>query len=207
MKRLNMIIINLEWLMGKSNLHHENSTLGFGVLVCHLLSCLIFHNQSQLSLQQYSISVHLLRIVAQASGSSYQAKSYQGYCQGQNAFKKENARWTSYEMGDCQKDDKSAPLQIFIYFLEFQIQFLIEFFIVIRTSQYVTKYDQLACLQQIFSLVIQISNEETFLTRKGLFLFKKAVTCNLEEIKNDICKRKKEHSQSEQLLFILCFSH
>lgn len=72
MKKLNMIIINLEWLMGKSNLHHENSTLGFGVHVYYfyslqilnsfiflfyyytgmsslsvfLKSCLIYHNHS-----------------------------------------------------------------------------------------------------------------------------------------------------------------
>ncbi|KAL4474893.1 hypothetical protein ABPG74_001589 [Tetrahymena malaccensis] len=43
MKRLNMIIINLEWLMGKSNLHHENSTLGFGVLVYYFYSLQILN--------------------------------------------------------------------------------------------------------------------------------------------------------------------
>ncbi|KAL4512305.1 hypothetical protein ABPG72_005307 [Tetrahymena utriculariae] len=43
MKKLNMIIINLEWLMGKSNLHHENSTLGFGVLVYYFYSLQILN--------------------------------------------------------------------------------------------------------------------------------------------------------------------
>ncbi|EAR86413.2 hypothetical protein TTHERM_00036920 (macronuclear) [Tetrahymena thermophila SB210] len=189
MKKLNMIIINLEWLMGKSNLHHENSTLGFGMssLSVFLKSCLIYHNHSSVFNNLQFLMEILVRqfvfgwvekVVAQASGSSYQAKSYQEYCQGQNAFKKENASETSYEMGDYQKDDKSTPLQIFIFFLNFQIQFLIELFYSYDESkrmQFFQMISSLLCIQRSYSLIKLISNEEIVLTIKSSFF---CIGCN-----------------------------